>query len=146
MEDSAVVDFITSNQDGKVTVTVPQYESIDQIETFVDTLQGHVHQHGVKKLVERLRACVRNRRVAERQYGDALTAARAVNGIRYRTAADPHTALRRAARKYFNTLVDGPKGTEALRTQCKLFKIDYESYDTMEDIVAALVEAQVNMQ
>lgn len=149
LETPEQIQFIEVLDNGKVKVTLPDVHALEQLELFADTLTAHTDQRGVKKLLSNVEKCVDNQRIASRQYDAAVTSTRVVNGVRLsngKTGSDPSKPLKRAARKYFNALVDGSKGTEALRTQCKLFGVNYDGYDSMEEIIEALVEAQVNMQ
>lgn len=129
MVDSATVDT-------KYTVTLPDFDDADAMATLMVHLSNNQDKRGVKKLLGMLTRREDHIELAHSFAERAHKTAGYING--HRQPISSTNKLARAAQKFYTAL-----STPALRLQCKLYNLDYDSFDSQEDIIAALVEKNV---
>ena len=112
------------------------------IQEFLGEIDRHAGTRGVKTLKEYFNKYLRTVKIAEDHYSKAQTAANTINGVvsARSIAADPNRKLRRSSKKFYEAL-----STPMLRKQCELFEVDYNAFDSQEDIIKALVDKNVEM-
>jgi len=127
----------------KFTVTLPDWQDSDSVHAFLTQLAEHADVRGVKVLQARTATVLKHAAMLQRDITACQKAVNYINGTRStaQSKGDSKRSLRYRAQQYFDSL-----GTTALRQQCELFGVDYDAYDTMEEIVTALVDKNVAMQ
>ena len=89
---------------------------------------------GSRMLSKNAHRYVRTLKVAEKQYSAIERNVGTLNGVKLRST-DPQKAQHAVAKRFYLSL-----STAGLRAQCKLLGVEYDSYNTQEEIVAALVQ------
>ena len=109
---------------------------------FMSHLQQHIDKRGVLTLVKRLNKYTMHTDLAAQYLQATKTSVNFINGVRTR-GQHVGTAKRslRAVAEHFYTALSTP----ALRQHCAMFNVDYDSYDSVEAIVAVLVDKHVDM-
>lgn len=129
---------ITHTADGKLRVVVPSVENKREVLSFVEALKPHEAVFGVKKLIKSYTKMLEHQRLVDSFMRGVTTSANTINGIR--GSGDEELNKEKLARKYFNSL-----NTRGLQHQCKVYGLDYASYDEVDQIVNALVEKHMEM-
>jgi hypothetical protein len=126
-----------------VHIDLPSWDDHEEVSNFVVYLHNLGDIRGVKTLRKYVHKYLDATRIAERHMRQVITSANTINGV-----AAPRVALsglsnelrrfKRASRTYFSGL-----NTPELQRQCEVFGLDYDSYATTDEAIAALVEANV---
>lgn len=150
----AFVDTVDTDNDpfapGKVEVPgqpvhidLPDWDSTESTDLFLHTLDTMGDVHGVKTLRKYVHKYLTTRHIAERHLRQVNTSLNTVNGVGSPRTGTPSMSnelrkFKRASRTYFGGL-----NTPELRRQCEVFGLDYDGYETMDEAIAALVDANV---
>jgi len=136
--------------DSNGKLRIPDIDNDDARQALQEYVSTHVDKRGKKTLLEYLENYQRTKAVLQRHKHQIETSIKFINGYRAygpgQTApipAEPAT-LETAARAYFNKLVDDI-GVAALRQQCTLFEVDFDSYETIDGAIDALVAKQLTL-
>ena len=134
-EDSAV-----AVAEEKFTVTLPDFEDDEAVTQFTTHLGQFENVHGVKRLLTRISKYQMHVVLADTYMSGIHSTANYINGVRSRDQkkGDSKRSLRSKAEAFYNTL-----STPILRMQCATFNLDYDSFDTVEAVVEALVSSTV---
>jgi len=125
---------------GKFTVQLPDFSNEDDVEHFTTMLAENSSVHGVKRLLTRVQKYQMHVELANAFMSGIHSTASYINGVRSKDQkkGDSKRSLRNKALAFYNTL-----STPILRMQCTAFYLDYDSFETVEDVVAALVNRTV---
>jgi len=126
------IDRPDASQQG-VHIDLPDWDDTEATGTFLGKLDSLDGMRGVKTLDAI--------HLAERHMKQVKISVNTVNGITVPRPVGVSNELRkfkRASKTYFGGL-----STPDLRKQCEVFGLDYDSYDTMDEAIAALVDANV---
>lgn len=123
-------------------VELPDLENAEEVNRFKAELGQHGHIRGTKTLSMYLDKYLRTIGIANDHLHKVKTAVNTVNGVSSprNRVFDERQKLKSATRRFYNTLP-----TPMLRKQCELFNVDYDSFESVEDIVQALVDKNVEM-
>lgn len=132
----AVVEQIDQEQ-GRFMVHVPDFNDFSNVEGFARYLEDHTDTYGVKTLLGNVNKYLLHVKFVERYQDDIKHGIDTVNGVRSKAhiGAMTHRKFTNAARAFYEGL-----STAGLRTHCQMFNIDYNAYDTQEEIIDLLVE------
>lgn len=124
----------------KFTVTLPDFGVDDNVEQFTAMLQGYTDVFGVKRLLSRIAKYRMHAVLCDTYMNGIRSTANYINGIRSRDQkkGDSRRSLRNKANAFYNTL-----STPVLRMQCTTFGLNYDSFETVEEVVTALVDKTV---
>lgn len=124
----------------KFTVTLPDFSIENDVEQFTTMLQQHDNVHGVKRLLTRISKYQMHVELANTLLDGISSTANYINGIRSRSQkrGDGKRSLRSKAEAFYNTL-----STPMLRMQCAAFDLNYDSFETVEEAVGALVDKTI---
>jgi hypothetical protein len=126
----------------KPHLSMPDFTDTADVKQFMLDLQQYSAVKGVPTLQKRLVKLLNHQDIASRLTAQCRTGINFVNGVRTHAQVkrDDNRSLKVRARKYFESLP-----TAALRKQCELFEVDYDSYEDMADIIVALVDKNMAM-
>ena len=110
----------------------PTKENLDQFEKDVQSTHGEARGTGV--LFRAISGYKNAMRLANGHWVQIHKSVAFLNGERLQKEADTANTV---ARKFFSNL-----STVALRKQCDIYEVDFDSFEELDDIVTALVEAQ----
>lgn len=132
----------TIEQD-RYTTVLPDLDDSEAVYLWLDELQAHTDIFGVKKLIYSIGQYREHLRLMRSHLSQVHKSLAVVNGIRtsVQRKADKDRSLQATARRFYESLT-----TNGLRMQCQLFQVDYDSYESQEDIIAALVEKHMAME
>jgi len=124
----------------KFTVVLPDFTNEEVVEEFISVLQQHPEVHGVKRLLTRISKYQMHVELAAALLEGIKSTANYINGVRNKDQrkGDSKRSLRGKAATFYNTL-----STPLLRMQCQTFGLNYDSFETVEDVVNALVNETV---
>lgn len=124
----------------KFTVTLPNFNLDEEVAQFTIMLQQHSDIHGVKRLLTRISKYQMHVELCKTYMSGIKSTANYINGVRSRDQkkGDGKRSLRSKAEAFYNTL-----STPILRMQCTAFGLDYDSFETVEEAVMALVDKTV---
>jgi hypothetical protein len=134
------IDRPDASQQG-IHIDLPNWNDTEATGTFLGKLDSLDGMRGVKTLHKYVKKYLDAIHLAERHMKQVKISVNTVNGITVPRPVGVSNELRkfkRASKTYFNAL-----STPELRKQCGLFGLDYDSYDSMEAAIAALVDANV---
>lgn len=136
------VDGSITTGEQRFTVTLPNKEDSEAVSQFIASLTDKQAVHGVKSLLKWTDKYLDHVNLAETMWQKAIISANNVNGIRTRTQiqGDKKKSLRHTAEVFYGSL-----STSVLRVQCTAFGLNFDGYETIEDVVAALVEKSVEV-
>jgi menaquinone-dependent protoporphyrinogen IX oxidase len=123
----------TVEQSQRLHITLPDVGNSEQLENFYNTLEAASDVRGVKTLNKHFKLYLRSRELAERHYDRAKKAANVIAGIktpRQRKYAGVNTL----AYRFLDAL-----DTKQLRVQCQVFGLDYDSFESIEEMFDALI-------
>lgn len=126
----------------KFTITLPNKEDVATVDSFIASLQDKQAVHGVKSLLKWTHKYLDHVRLAESMWHRATVSANNINGIRgtSQLKGDKKRSLRHTAEVFYGSL-----STPVLRAQCTVFGLDFDSYNSIEDVVTALVDKSVKV-
>ena len=141
-DNSSTVAIEDSAEQLKWTVSLPDRSNRADIILLIDSLVPVTEKRGVKTLISWLTKYVRNARLADENWEEIVSTTNYVNGIRTpgQQRGDKKRSLRSDAYDFYEGL-----STPALRLHCKLFEIDYDAYESMQEIIEVLVQKHVDM-
>lgn len=131
-----------------VHIDLPDFDNAEEVGNFLGVLstmdEGQIR--GVKTLKKYVAKYLDTARLAERHMHQVKTSVNTINGVPSSRTAMPGVSnelrrFKRASRTYFSGL-----NTPELRKQCGTFGLDYDSYDSKDAAIAALVDANVAMR
>lgn len=124
---------------------LPDVSNVEALEDFIRQVEqlANSGKRGARTLHYSLTQFVKIRHYAEKHLERAIKNLNSVNGVRTvsQKGGDKARSLRNTAEKFYNM-----QTTAGLRQHCKLFGIDFDSYDNIDDVVAALVNQHLAMQ
>ena len=130
-------------QEEKVVVVLPDFTDSDQVAQFCIVASEHQGTFGLKGLSNLLRLYLKHVHVGESQLTRIKDMVSRFNGER--TPAQHRgmkvRSLRQTALAFFESL-----STAGLRQQSKLYNVDYDQYDSQEEVIAQLVVKYLEMQ
>jgi hypothetical protein len=135
----------------RLNLVMPNPENPGAIETFIRTeLQPHRDIRGVKTLAKSLQQYVKIRNYAAKHLERAQRNLATVNGTRTTSqqTGDKSRSLRYVAQKFYESVDtnDHSPNCAMLRQYCSVFGLNFDSYETIEDVIKALVDRHVDMQ
>lgn len=132
----------STNGSERFTVTLPSQDDIVGVENFLASLQTARDKYGVKSLAKWTDKYLDHVKLSETMWDRVVKSTHTVNGVRTSTQlkGDKKKGLHRTATTFYSSL-----STPLLRAQCAVFNLDYNSYESVEDVVAALVEKSVEV-
>lgn len=142
--DSDNTDVMDNGQtEQPVHIDLPNWDSQGDTDLFFYTLDTLGHARGVKTLKKYAHKYLDAIHIAARHMQQVITSLNTVNGVASPRTGTPGLSnelrkFKRASKTYFGGL-----STPDLRKQCELFGLDYDSYDTMDEAIGALVDANV---
>lgn len=137
-ETMAVVD---EGVEEKVEIKLPDWKDEEAVKAFSKALKEYTDKRGVKTLIKWHENWNMHMRLANAAYEHMQASAAYVNGHRLGHVRGMRKhSLKVTAQKFYESLP-----TAALRSQCSLFDLDYNSYESQEDIIAALVAKHLEM-
>jgi len=125
---------------GKLSVVLPEEWDIAALGNLVLSLQDKQHVRGVSTLLERIEQYARQVALSKSTWEKMETSVRFLSGTRNRSDAPRQMKKETVATRFYNTL-----STSALRQHCVLFNLDYNSYESVDAVINALVKKQVEM-
>lgn len=130
----------TDTVEEKFTIQLPDWQDEEAVATFQEQLAEHADVRGVKMLQVRSATVLKHLALVERDIKQAQKAVNYINGVRTTTQSkgDSKRSLRYRATQFYNSL-----STTQLRQHCAMYNIDYDSFEDMDSIIAALVEANL---
>ena len=124
-------------------LVLPDFTDDEQVACFCIVANKHRGTFGLKGLSDLLRLYVRHVRIAESQFIRIKDMVNRFNGER--TPAQQRgmkvRSLRQTASLFFESL-----STAGLRQQCKLYNVDYDGYESQEEVITQLVVKYLEMQ
>lgn len=134
------VDTSVDTQEAKLVA--PDMADDNSIVDFMKTLSMRENKHGVALLKSLVTKCRRNIMIADSQYDHIKRSVARLNGVRtpLEHVGDKSRSLRNTAKRFYESL-----NTQSLRMQCQLFGVTYDTFDTQEEIITALVDKHVAM-
>lgn len=123
-------------------LTAPDMADDFSIANFLHALNVRENKHGVALLKTLVSKCRRNIMIADSQYDHIKRSVARLNGERtpLEHVGDKSRSLRSTAKRFYESL-----NTQGLRMQCQLFGVTYDTFDTQEEIITALVDKHVAM-
>lgn len=116
-----------------MTVTLPDKGDLVAVRNLLTHLNPN-EARGVSTLSDKLTRYLRSVELADKHWHAVNVSAAFINGVRHNGAKTPAAT----ARRFYSSL-----STPALRQYATLFGLDYDGYDSVEDIVEALVSKHV---
>ena len=134
----------------EATITEPKWtinypNDLTDVDSFA-ALLAEADQHGdirgVTMLKDRLATYQRTLSLLHRQFNQIKTSVSFINGVRTKSqkAGDKKRSVRSTAETFYMSL-----STPALRQHTAMFSLDYDSFESVEDVVAALVDKHIDM-
>lgn len=110
--------------------------------TLVTYLQDHRDIFGVKTLLKNVDKYAMHTRLAEKFQSKVNVSIPRLRGERTASqrSGDSLRSKRLKASGFFNSL-----NTTALKRHCRMYELDFDSYESIEDIVEALTEKHLEM-
>lgn len=129
------VEETNSEDTNEVQFILPEKTDVAGLTKLLELPEGY----GTKALKSRVKSYLYHFEMLPGCWEALLKSARTIRGEKS-TRSDPIVLKRRAATQFFNTL-----SSTQLREICSLprYGLDYNSYDSMEKCVAALVEKHI---
>ncbi len=121
---------------------VPDMTDDQSVNDFLGQLSSNNGKQRVTGLLKLVSKCRRNTLLADKQLTRITQSVARLNGEHtpQERISNKSRSVQRAARRFYESL-----NTPNLRMQCVLFEIDYDAYDTQEDIIKDLVKKHVAM-
>jgi hypothetical protein len=126
----------------KLLVTLPDKYNIAELETLYHTLSDKVSIRGVQTFRQRISKYLYHFGLCDGFYDSMITSVAYLAGER-RPVAKKNSkvkSLHNTVEQFYNTLT-----TPMLRSQCELFNLDFNSYEDIDNVVAALVDVNVTL-
>jgi hypothetical protein len=126
----------------KFTVTLPSRDDVEAVSQFITSLSDKQAVHGVKSLTKWATKYLNHVTLCESMWQHAVLSANNINGIRgtSQLKGDKKRSLRHTAEVFYGSL-----STPVLRAQCTVFNLDYDSFDSIDDVITALVDRSVEV-
>jgi hypothetical protein len=126
-----------------VHLDLPDWANCEATSDFLVQLDRLGDVRGVKTLKKYTTKYLDATRIAEHHLQQVMTSVNTVNGVASPRTGTPGMSnelrkFKRASRTYFSGL-----NTPELRQQCAVFGLHYDGYETVDEVVAALVDANV---
>jgi hypothetical protein len=144
VDNDPFVPYKVSDEPGQhVHIDLPDWDNPESVQEFWHTLDTLGDARGIKTLRKYANKYLDSTRIAERHLHQVIVSLNTVNGVASPRTGTPGISnelrkFKRASHTYFSGL-----NTPELRRQCEVFDLDYDSYDTMDEAIAALVDANV---
>jgi hypothetical protein len=124
------------------TVDLPEQDDLHALHDLLDELKKYKTQKGITTLIKWLSKYLMHKQQAFAHWQRAVSVVNFVNGVRLHTQklGDKKRAVRADATKFYAEM-----STPMLRKHCGMFGLDYNSYDSQEEIMAELVQRHVDM-
>ena len=124
------------------TVTLPETNDAAIAEDFLRSLSDHTDVRGVVTLSKNYSRMCYHQNLTDQFRRRAQLTVGYINGVRNKTQkkGDNKRSLRATATAFYNSL-----NTSALRMQCQLFQLDFDSYGSIEDVVDMLVTKHIEV-
>lgn len=126
----------------RFAVAIPDKTDLAALQEIYDNLEGEQGKWGVIGLRKWISKYLMHVRLTEVMWTNMQRAFASVNGTRTATqkSGDKKRSLHATAQSFYESL-----STSAVRMHCNLFKIDYDAYESMEEVIAALVAKHTEM-
>lgn len=128
--------------DNSFKITLPDAENTEELQTLLHSLDNHQSVRGVKMFALRLERYLLHVDLAEQWWERVQTGADFINGVR--TNAQKRGTKKKSARATAQAFYES-LSTPALRLQCKVFDLNYDSFESVDDVVTALVDKHVEL-
>ena len=124
------------------TIALPETDDAATAEDFLRSLSDHTDVRGVVTLSKNYSKMRYHQGLADqfRQKVDLTVCY--INGVRSnkQKRGDSRRSLRATATAFYNSL-----NTPALRMQCQLFQVDFDSYDSIDSVIDVLTAKHIEM-
>jgi len=132
----------TGDENSRFTVPLLKRDEVEELRDLYDSLSSHTFCRGVLMLQVRLKRYIRSSQLAEKQWHLVTKSMLYVNGVRTggQRRGDKKRSLRSDATAFYGAL-----STVALRTHCTLFGVEYESFESIDEIIEVLVQKHLDM-
>lgn len=129
-------------QEDTFTVILPETDDAVTVDRFLISLINHTDVRGVPTLSKNYSKMLYHQRLVDNFKAIVESNACYINGVRNKNQkkGDSKRSLRSTAKAFYNSL-----NTPALRMQCQLFQVDFDSYDSIEAVVDMLVTKHIEM-
>ena len=124
------------------TVTLPETNDTATAEDFLRSLSNHTDVRGVVTLSKNYSKMRYHQNLTDQFSQKVQLTVGYINGVRSKTQkkGDNKRSLRATATAFYNSL-----NTSALRMQCQLLQVDFDSHDSIEGVVDALITKHIEM-
>lgn len=124
----------------KFTLTLPDIDDKSSCVAFMDVLRSNQDKHGVLTITKNFTKLLRHQELCDEFWNGVKKGVDVINGIRTprQYIGSKKRSLRETAHAFYESLP-----TSALRMQCDLMQVDFDSYDTIESVIEALVQKHV---
>jgi len=117
----------------------PTLDDPISVKEFIERLEALPPEtRGIKTLTKHVKLAVRSLDILESHKQAIERSLRYCAGERQTSSATAERRLEAQAHKFYDHL-----STAALRQHCTAFKLNFDSYDTIDDVIQALVEGYV---
>lgn len=125
----------------KLHLELPVHQ--EEYSEWINGLEQHASVRGVRTIASSLSQYLKMSQQAEKHRQRALKSIDIVNGQRTpgQKSGDNARSVQATARKFYEQ-----QSTKGLRTYCSVFNIDYDSYNTQEEIIDNLVKCHLEAQ
>ena len=134
---------VAQTTETKLHLDMPDFSDNGQVECFCALLIEHRDVLGVKGLQKLVPLYMKHQSIGHSQLDRIKAKVARINGERsqLQRQGDNTKSLRRTATRFFESL-----STSGLRQQSRLYQVDYDAYDSQEDIIQTLTERYLEMQ
>lgn len=128
--------------DQPFSVSLPSNEDREGLQSLLTELKSQKDKRGVTTLAKWLDKYLMHQAMSDKLWAKTVATASFVNGVRLpsQKVGDKKRSLRNDAQDFYEAMT-----TPMLRMHCKLFSIDYDAYECMEEVIGVLVQKHVDM-
>lgn len=135
---------ISADQFEKFAISIPDVTSEESIDVFKSQIIAGEHAGvvGVINVKKRWKLYRYHTELASQAWDRMLASINRINGVRSvdQKHGDKKRSLRATAQSFYEAL-----STSGLRMHCTLFNLDYNVFESQEDVISALVNKHVEM-
>ncbi len=136
-----VEEHIVNQGEEKAHIETPMRADVEHIQALASCF-AHSNQFGAKMFCKNAVRYIRTLSIAETQYNAMERNIATLNGVKSKLT-DPEKAQKtqkNVAKNFYLSL-----STAGLRAQCRVLAVDYDSYNTQEQIIEELVKRHVDL-
>jgi hypothetical protein len=142
MQDAVALDSIPEG--ARFTIALPDLDSAESIDTFNTELKKGeaLKVYGIRSLASHWKSYNYHIESAEGHWADMCVNVASVNGERSarQKYGDKKISARKIAQGFYESL-----NTPMLRSHCQVLGVAYDSFDTQEEIIAAMVDRHIEL-